>query len=97
MGYWFYTIHDDRESFSMGQLLALILAAFAAIGLMLSTYIESFMTSEANDWVLPIALMVLLLGMLVPQLQIISRPKKWWLLVAAWAAAAGSLVIAILG
>jgi hypothetical protein len=97
VGYWFYSTNDGSESFSVGQLVALILAAFAAIGLMLSTYIESFMTSEANDWVLSIVVLVLMLGMLVPQLQIITRPNKWWLPVAAWAAAAVALVAAILG
>ena len=97
LGYWFYSIKDDLESFSMGQLVALILAAICAIALMLQIFVAAFMGSEANDWILPIVVMVMLLGMLVPQLQIITRPKKWWLPVAAWAASAISLVAAILG
>ena len=78
----------------MGQLVVLILAAVVAIGLMLPVIIAAFMASEANDWFLPIALMVMLLGMLVPQLQIITRPNKWWLPVAAWATVAILLVVA---
>jgi len=97
VGYWFYSIKDDLESFSMGQVVVMILAAFAAIALLLQIFVASFMSSEANDWMLPIVIMVLLLGMLVPHLQIITRPKKWRLPVAAWAAAAVSLVAAILG
>ena len=97
VGYWFYSIKDHPDSFSMGQLVGLILAAIVAVVLMVPVIIASFMGSEANDWFLPIALMVLLLGMLVPQLQIITRPKKWWLPVAAWVAAAVSLFAAILG
>jgi hypothetical protein len=97
VGYWFYSIRDDRESSSMGQVVLLILAAFVAIALMLPTYIADFMTSEANDWVLSIVIMVLLSGMLVPQLHIITRPNKWWLPVAAWIVAAILLVAALLG
>jgi hypothetical protein len=97
VGYWFYSTRDDRESFSMGQLVALILAAFIAIALMLPIYIADFMTSEVNDWVLSIVVMVLLSGMLVPQLLIITRPNKWWLPVAAWVAAVVSLVAVLLG
>jgi hypothetical protein len=96
VGYWFYSTNDGSESFSVGQLVALILAAIVAVALMLSTYIGDFLTSEANDWALSIVIMVLLSGMLVPQLQIITRPKKWWLPVAAWAVAAISLVAATL-
>lgn len=101
VGYWFYSIKDDLESFSIsfsiGQLVGLILAAIVTIALMLPVIVASFMASEANDWFLPIALMVMLLGLLVPQLQIITRPNKWWLLVAAWVAAAILLVAALLG
>jgi len=97
VGYWFYSTKDDFESFSVGQLVALVLAAFVAIAMMLPIIIASFMASEANDWFLPIALMVMLLGMLVPQLQIITRPNKWWMPVAAWITAAVILVVAILG
>jgi hypothetical protein len=101
VGYWFYSIKDDLESFSIsfsiGQLVGLILAAIVAIALMLPVIVASFMASEAGDWMLPIALMVMLLGLLVPQLQIISRPNKWWLPVAAWVTAAILLVAAFLG
>jgi hypothetical protein len=97
VGYWFYSINDDRESFSMGQLAVLILAAIIAIALMLPTYIADFMSSEANDWALSIVIMVLFSGMLVPQLHIITKPNKWWLPMAAWVAAAVSLVAALLG
>jgi len=97
VGYWFYSTRDDRESFSIGPLVALILAAFVAIALMLPTYMGDFMTSEVNDWGLSIVVMVLLSGMLVPQLHIITRPNKWWLPVAAWVAAAISLVSVLLG
>jgi hypothetical protein len=97
VGYWFYSTNDASESFSMRQLVALILAAIVAVALMLPMYINAFMTSEANDWALSIVIMVLMLGLLVPQLQVITRPKKWWLPVVAWAAAAVSLVAAILG
>jgi hypothetical protein len=101
VGYWFYSIKDDLESFSIsysiGQLLVLILAAIVAIALMLPVIVASFMASEANDWFLPIALMVMLLGLLVPQLHIITRPNRWWLPAAAWVAAAILLVAALLG
>jgi hypothetical protein len=96
VGYWFYSINDDPESFSIGQLVVLILAAIIAIAVMLPVIIASFMASEANDWFLPIALMVMLLGMLIPQLSIITRPNKWWLPVAAWATATILLVAALL-
>lgn len=97
VGYWFYSINDDLESFSMGQLVVLILAAIVAIAVILPVIVATFMASEANDWFLPIGLMVMLLGMLVPQLHIITRPNKWWLPVAAWVAAAILLVAALLG
>jgi len=97
VGYWFYSTKDDFESFSVGQLVALALAAFVAIAMMLPIIIASFMASEANDWFLPIAIMVMLLGTLVPQLQIITRPNKWWLPAAAWITAAVILVLAALG
>ena len=101
VGYWFYSIKDDLESFStsfsIGQLVGLILAAVATIALMLPVIVASFMASEAGDWMLPLALMVMLLGLLVPQLQIITRPNKWWLPLAAWVAAASLLVVALLG
>jgi hypothetical protein len=101
VGYWFYSINDDLESFTrsftMGQLVGLILAAIVTIALMLPVIVASFMASEAGDWMLPIALMVMLLGLLVPQLHIITRPNKWWLPVAAWVAAAILLVAALLG
>jgi hypothetical protein len=97
VGYWFYSINDDLESFSVGQLVALILAAIIAIAMMLPVIVASFMASEANDWFLPIALMVMLLGVLVPQIQIITRPNKWWLPVVAWGTAAILLIVAILG
>jgi hypothetical protein len=97
VGYWFYSTNDASESFSMGQLVALILAAIVAVALMLPMYINAFMTSEADDWALSIVIMVLMLGLLVPQLQIITRPKNWWLPVVAWVAAAILLVAALLG
>jgi hypothetical protein len=88
VGYWFYSMSDDQESFSMGQVVALVLAAFVAIAVMLPVTIASFMASEANDWFLPIGMIVLLLGVLVPQLQIITKLNKWWLPVSVWATAA---------
>ena len=97
VGYWFYSMRDDRESFSTGQLAALILAAFVVIALMLPVYIADFMASAVNDWSLSIIIMVLLSGMLVSQLHIITRPNKWWLPVAAWIAAAVSLVAVLVG
>ncbi|MFC1936678.1 M28 family peptidase [Chloroflexota bacterium] len=97
VGYWFYSIKDNLESFSKGQLVALILAAFAAIALLPQIIVAAFMSSEASDWMLPIVVMVLLLGMLAPHLQIITRPKKWWLPVAAWVAVAISLIVTVLG
>jgi hypothetical protein len=97
VGYWFYSIKDDLESFTIGQLVVLVLAAIVTIALMLPVIIASFMGAEAGDWMLPIALMVMLLGLLVPQLQIITRPNKWWLPVAAWVTAAILLVAALLG
>ena len=65
--------------------------------MMLPIIIASFMGSEANDWFLPIAILVMLLGMLVPQLKIITKPNKWWMPVAAWITAAVILVLAALG
>jgi len=97
VGYWFFSRKGSSESFSVGQLVALILAAIVAVTLMLPTYIGDFMSSEANDWTLSIVIMVLMLGTLVPQLQIITRPKKWWLPVTAWVAVAVSFVAAIFG
>ncbi len=76
-GYWFYSSNDGLESFWIGQLVALLLAALVAIALMLPIVVAAFMTSEANDWFLPIAVLLMLLGMLVPQLQV-TRPNKWW-------------------
>ena len=52
VGYWFYSIKDDQESFSLGQLVVLILAAIVAIAIMLPVIVASFMASEANDWFL---------------------------------------------
>jgi hypothetical protein len=97
VGYWFFAIKGDLDSFSIGQLIAMILMAFIVIALMLPVFIASFMGSEANDWFLPIIILVMLLGLLVPQLQIITRPNKWWLPVAAWVAAAVLLIAALLG
>jgi hypothetical protein len=96
VGYWFYAIKDDLESFAMGPLIAMIFVAFVAIALMLQVFIASFMSSEANDWFLPIVILVMLLGILVPQLQIITKPKKLWMPLAGWIATVVILVVAIL-
>ncbi len=97
VGYWFYSISDDPDSFSIRQLLLFILAAIVAIALLLPDFIASFMSSEANDWFLPIVVLVFLLEMLVPQLHIISKPNRWWLPLAAWIVTAILLIATILG
>jgi hypothetical protein len=95
--YWFYSIRDDPESFSYGQIVLLLLAAVVAIVLLLPDLITNFRGSEANDWFLAIAILVFLLGVLVPQLHIITKPKRWWLPLAAWILTAILLIATILG
>ncbi len=51
--YWSYSINDDLESFSIGQLVVPLLTALVAIALMLPIVVAAFMTLEANDWFLP--------------------------------------------
>ena len=53
-GYWFYSSNDGLESFSIGQLVELLLAALVAVALMLPIVVAAVMTSEANDWFLPV-------------------------------------------
>ena len=96
VGYWFYSLSDDIESVSIEQLVVLILGALIPIALILQVSIASFMSSEANDWFLPIGFFVMLLGLLVPQMQIISRPNKWWLPVSTWVVTALLLVTVLI-
>ena len=96
-GYWFYSTNNGSESFSAGQLVALILSTIVAVGIMVPAYIGGFMSSEANDWSLSIVLIVLLLGMLAPQLQIITKPKKLWLPMATWIVSTISFIVTIPG
>lgn len=97
VGYWFYTIKDENKSFSLGQLVVLIFTAIVPIALIVADTMFSFMTSEANDWISPMILIVMLNGALVPHMQIAARPNKWWLPVTAWVATAILLFIAFLG
>ncbi len=86
VGFWFATSNDNRENFSVPQLVALVLAALVAIILIWPAALATFMAAEAGGWFLAIILMGTLLGALVPQLQIISRPNRWWLPGASWVA-----------
>jgi len=96
VGYWFYSTEDESKGFSIQQLVVLVLAAFVVIGVMLPDTMGSFMTSQAGDWFSPMIQIVMMLGALMPLIQIITRTNKWWLPVAAWVATAILLIIAFL-
>lgn len=96
VGYWFYSMKEGQELFSAAQLVALCLAAVVAIVMLLSGFVSGFMGSETNDLLLPVIVFVLMLGVLVPQMHIITRPNRRWLPVTAWLAAAISLVAVLL-
>lgn len=91
VGYWFYSTKEDQKLLSAAQLVALCFAGVVAIVLLLPGYISSFMGSETNDLLFPVIVYVVMLGVLVPQMHVITGPNKWWLPVTAWLAAAISL------
>lgn len=96
VGYWFYSMKESLDLFSAAQLTALCLAGVVAIVLMLSGFVSSFLGSETNDLFLPMITFAIMLGVLVPQMHIITRPNKWWLQVAPWLATAISFVVVLL-
>lgn len=97
VGYWFYSTKIDSNSFSIGQLVALVFAAVVAIAVMVPAILDDFMISQPNDWFLPLLQLVMLWGLLMPLLQIITRPNKWWLPVVAWVATTIIIIVALLG
>ncbi len=95
VAYWFATQMDGRDVFSVPQIVALAVAAVVAIILIWPAALATFMAAEAGGWFLAIILMGTLLGTLVPQVQIITRPNRWWLPGAAWIASVVLLVLAL--
>ena len=65
-GYWFYLMNGDRESFSTAQIVGLLVATIVAIVLFVPGIFMVFMSTETNDAFLPMVLLVLMLGLLVP-------------------------------
>ncbi|MBT8212605.1 MAG: hypothetical protein KJN71_05630, partial [Acidimicrobiia bacterium] len=95
VGFWFATSNEDQESPAIAQLLALMLAALVAIILIWPAALATFMAAEAGGWFLAIILVGTLLGTLVPQVQVITRPNKWVLPGAAWVASLALFVVAL--
>ncbi|MEE9178872.1 MAG: M20/M25/M40 family metallo-hydrolase [Acidimicrobiia bacterium] len=95
-GYWFLSQDAGSESLSVGQLVGFGIVAVGAVALTLPTFMSAFMASEANDWTLPIALLGILLGILVPQLRAIVKPQRWLTTAAAWIPGITLLVIAFI-
>jgi hypothetical protein len=96
VGFWFATSKADQAAFSVAQLVTLMLAAVVAIILIWPAALATFMAAEAGGWFLAIILMGTLLGTLVPHVQIITRPNKWWLPGAAWVGSLVLFVVALL-
>lgn len=95
VGFWFATHTDDRDAFSVPHIVALTVAAVVAIILIWPAALATFMAAEAGGWFLAIILMGTLLGTLVPQVQIITRPNQWWPPVAALVGTVVLLVFAL--
>jgi hypothetical protein len=96
-GYWFSSMKKNSDSFSTLQILVLLAAAIVAIVLLVPGVYMSFTGSDTDDLFMPIAVLVVLAGLLVPPLHIITKPKKWWLPVMAGFTAIVLLGVAILG
>jgi hypothetical protein len=96
VGYWFYSAKDEPESFSISQLVVLVFAAVVVVGVMLPDTLGSFMTSYAGDWFSPMIQIVMMLGALMPLVQIATRPNKWWLPITTWGATVMLLVAVVI-
>jgi Peptidase family M28 len=73
-GFWFLKIQKENpESISMTAVLGLLLSAVMAISLILPGLYMSFTAAQVNKFTEPVVSLVLLLGLLVPQMLIITR------------------------
>jgi hypothetical protein len=96
-GYWFSSMKKDSDTFSTAQILVLLAAAIVAIVLLVPGVYMAFTGSDTNDLFMPMAVLVVVAGLLVPLFQIVAKPGKWWLPVAAGFSAMVLLGVAILG
>lgn len=97
VGYWFYSMNVERGSFSTVQIFVLLAAAVVAIVLLVPDIFMTFTGSETNNGFISMILLVALLGLLIPQLHIVTRPQRWWLPIAAGLLTVASLAVALLG
>lgn len=74
LGYWFYSINGEAESFSTLQISGLLVSSIVTIVLMLPGIVILFMGLETSLSFVSMVFLVLMLGLLVPQLNIIVRP-----------------------
>lgn len=96
-GYWLYSMNKDREAFSVAQVAGLLVAAIVSIALVVPMLLLSFMsTEETVESLNTVPFLVGMLGFLVPQLHVITRPWKWWLPIVAGLLAVGTLGAAVL-
>jgi hypothetical protein len=95
LGFWFLVAGPDREVFSAAQVVAVLVAAIVAVVLLVPSVYMGFTGSDTDDLLMPMAGLVMLLGLLAGPLYILTRPQRWWLSIAAGLGAIVLLGIAI--
>jgi len=96
-GYLFHSTKTEGEALTAIQILGFLVAAIAAITLLLPGIYMGFTGSEIDDLFMPMVVLVVLVGLLVPPLHIITRPGRWWLPVVAALLTVVLLMVAVLG
>ena len=96
-GYWFFSMHNARNSFTAAQIIVFLMTAGVAITLLVPGVYMSFTGSDTNDLFMPMLVLVVVIGLLIPAFLIITRPNKWWLPVATGFTTIVLLGVAILG
>jgi hypothetical protein len=97
VGYWIYSMKEEQDSFPAAQLFGLLVAAVVAIVILVPSFYMGFTGSATDDLLMPMTTLVATLGLLVPQLRLITRLYPWWLPVAAGTSAVILLGVALLG
>ena len=95
-GYWFLSMNEDNESFSIYQIAGFLIAALTGIVLLVPAVFISFKGLDTELSFISMVWIVILLGLFIPLLYIIVKPYKWWLPIMAGLLALGSLTFALI-
>jgi hypothetical protein len=87
ISYWFFSMKNKDHHFTLLQIVLFLLSAIVAIALLVPDIYMSFTGSDTNDLFMPMLVLVVVYGLGIPVMQIITKPNKWWLPVAAGLAA----------